>query len=173
MVAKLRAIEAELRRRMHEPVADVGAWFQKVVNGYYCYHAVPRNIDRLSVFGQRLRRLNADYDDEPLPGKSPWCAILNRFSIFRSCLISIDKDLARQNSCHSRGCVSLSFALMRKAAPDVRRGSPHPNGLRTSPLAASRAFRPGMARTPGQARHGKRHPRKAPIGSNDLLCART
>ena len=40
-----------------EPVADVGAWLRKVVNGYYRYHAVPGNIDRLSVFGQRLRRL--------------------------------------------------------------------------------------------------------------------
>src|SRR5271155_1834633 len=57
MVAKLHAIKAELRCRMHEPVADVGAWLRKVVNGYYRYHAVPGNIDRLSVFGQRLRRL--------------------------------------------------------------------------------------------------------------------
>ena len=57
MVAKLHAIKAELRLRMHEPVADVGAWLRKVVNGYYRYHAVPGNIDRLSVFGQRVRRL--------------------------------------------------------------------------------------------------------------------
>src|SRR5882762_543763 len=57
MVAKLQAIKAALRLRMHEPVADVGAWLRKVVNGYYRYHAVPGNIDRLSVFGQRLRRL--------------------------------------------------------------------------------------------------------------------
>ena len=57
VVAKLHAIKAELRRRMHEPVADVGAWLQKVVTGYYRYHAVPGNIDRLSVFGQRLGRL--------------------------------------------------------------------------------------------------------------------
>src|SRR5271168_2643484 len=57
MVAKLHAIKAELRCRMHQPVADVGAWLRKVVNGYYRYHAVPGNIDRLSVFGQRLRRL--------------------------------------------------------------------------------------------------------------------
>jgi hypothetical protein len=42
---------------MHEPVAEVGAWLQKVVTGYYQYHAVPGNLDRLSVFGQRLRRL--------------------------------------------------------------------------------------------------------------------
>jgi RNA-directed DNA polymerase len=44
-------------RRMHEPVADAGAWLQKVVNGYYRCHAFPGNIDRLSVFGQRLRPL--------------------------------------------------------------------------------------------------------------------
>jgi hypothetical protein len=54
---KLHAIKPELRRRMHEPVADVGAWLQKVVNGYYRCHAFPGNIDRLSVFGQRLRPL--------------------------------------------------------------------------------------------------------------------
>src|SRR6202171_5549640 len=57
MVAKLHALKAELRLRMHEPVADVGAWLRKVVNGYYRYHAVPGNIDRLSVFGQRVRPL--------------------------------------------------------------------------------------------------------------------
>jgi len=57
MVANLQAIKAELRRRMHEPIADVGAWLRKVVTGYYRYHAIPGNIDRLSVFGQRLRRL--------------------------------------------------------------------------------------------------------------------
>jgi RNA-directed DNA polymerase len=57
MVAKLRAIKAELRYRMHEPVASVGEWLQKVVVGYYQYHAVPGNTDRLRVFGQRLRRL--------------------------------------------------------------------------------------------------------------------
>ena len=57
IAAKLHAIKAELRLRMHEPVAEVGAWLRKVVTGYYQYHAVPGNIDQLSVFGQRLRRL--------------------------------------------------------------------------------------------------------------------
>src|SRR6266849_10629862 len=28
-----------------------------LLSGYYRYHAVPGNIERLSVFGQRLRRL--------------------------------------------------------------------------------------------------------------------
>jgi len=57
MIAKLRAVKTELRYRMHQPVALVGAWLQKVVLGYYQYHAVPGNLDRLRVFGQRLRRL--------------------------------------------------------------------------------------------------------------------
>src|SRR3974390_36864 len=57
MVAKLHAIKGELRLRIHQPAAEVGAWLRKVVTGYYQYHAVPGNIDRLSVFGQRLRRL--------------------------------------------------------------------------------------------------------------------
>jgi len=57
MVAKLRAIKAELRHRMHEAVPSVGEWLQKVTLGYYRYHAVPGNIDRLNVFAQRLRRL--------------------------------------------------------------------------------------------------------------------
>jgi RNA-directed DNA polymerase len=57
MVAKLRLIQAELRYRMHEPVAAVGEWVRKVVSGYYRYHAVPGNLNQLRVFGQRLRRL--------------------------------------------------------------------------------------------------------------------
>ena len=57
MVAKLRQIKAELRRRMHDPVSSVGEWLKRVTLGYYNYYAVPGNIDRLNVFAQRLRRL--------------------------------------------------------------------------------------------------------------------
>ena len=57
MAAKLRAVKAELRRRMHEPVALVGEWLRRVTVGYYRYYAVPGNIVRLHVFAQRLRRL--------------------------------------------------------------------------------------------------------------------
>ena len=49
MVATLHAIKAELRLRMHEPVAEVGAWLRKVVTGYHQYHAAPGNIDQLSI----------------------------------------------------------------------------------------------------------------------------
>jgi hypothetical protein len=39
---------------MHEPVALVGAWLKRVVEGYYRYHAVPGNLSVLSRFRERL-----------------------------------------------------------------------------------------------------------------------
>jgi len=57
MVAKLKAIKVELRRRMHDRMADVGAWLRKVVLGYYQYHAVPGNTIPLRIFKLRVCRL--------------------------------------------------------------------------------------------------------------------
>src|SRR3982751_1933984 len=57
MVAKLQSIKAELRRRMHSPPAVVGAWLQKVLQGYYQYHAIPGNMRRLATFACRVGRL--------------------------------------------------------------------------------------------------------------------
>ena len=48
--AKLREIKAELRRRWHHAVAEVGAWLRAVVQGYFTYHAVPGNMDQLNSF---------------------------------------------------------------------------------------------------------------------------
>jgi group II intron reverse transcriptase/maturase len=57
MVAKLRAIKAELVRWKHAPSAQVGEWLKKVVHGYYQYHAVPGNLSQLNIFRHRVRRL--------------------------------------------------------------------------------------------------------------------
>ena len=56
MRAKLHAIKQELRRKMHEPVGQVGAWLKRVVDGYYRYHAVPGNLAVLGRFRERLCR---------------------------------------------------------------------------------------------------------------------
>jgi len=48
--AKLRELKQELRRRWHQPVAEVGAWLRSVVQGYFNYHAVPGNMDSLNSF---------------------------------------------------------------------------------------------------------------------------
>ena len=55
--SKLREIKQHLRRRRHEPVAHTGEWLRSVVQGYFNYHAVPGNLDRLSTFRTRLTRL--------------------------------------------------------------------------------------------------------------------
>ena len=50
MVAKLKAIKAELQHRKHHRTSEVGAWLRKVVLGYYQYHAVPGNTGQLRIF---------------------------------------------------------------------------------------------------------------------------
>jgi RNA-directed DNA polymerase len=57
MRAKLAALKAELRVRMHDPMRQTGAWLQTVVRGYLQYHAIPGNTPRLNTFRERLRRL--------------------------------------------------------------------------------------------------------------------
>ena len=54
MVAKLKAIKAELQRQKHHRTAEVGAWLRKVVLGYYQYHAVPGNTTQLRIFQRRV-----------------------------------------------------------------------------------------------------------------------
>src|SRR5271168_2163048 len=57
MVAKLKAIKAELQRRRHDRTATVGAWLRTVVLGYYQYHAVPGNTTQLRIFQRRVNWL--------------------------------------------------------------------------------------------------------------------
>src|ERR1700726_1688495 len=66
MVAKLKAIKAELQRRKHHRTTEVGAWLRKVVLGYYQYHAVPGNSIQLRIFNRRVGR--------------PWRSVLVRRS---------------------------------------------------------------------------------------------
>jgi RNA-directed DNA polymerase len=47
---KLSELKEELRRRWHQPVAEVGQWLRSVVQGYFNYHAVPGNMDSLNSF---------------------------------------------------------------------------------------------------------------------------
>jgi group II intron reverse transcriptase/maturase len=47
---KLKELKEELRRRWHQPVAEVGKWLRSFVRGYFNYHAVPGNMDSLNSF---------------------------------------------------------------------------------------------------------------------------
>jgi hypothetical protein len=55
--AKLREIKAELRRRMHEPVPEMGAYVRAVLLGHMHYYAVPMNAVSVSNFRMALGRL--------------------------------------------------------------------------------------------------------------------
>ena len=56
MRATLTAIRVKLRRKLHEPVAQVGHWLKRVVQGYFNYHAVPDNLRRLQGFRDEVCR---------------------------------------------------------------------------------------------------------------------
>lgn len=57
MRAKLQEIKQELRRRLHDPVADVGQWLRSVVGGWMRYYAVPLTWDILVAFRRHVTRL--------------------------------------------------------------------------------------------------------------------
>jgi hypothetical protein len=47
-------IKDELRRRMHRPIPEQGAWIEQVVRGFFAYHAVPTNGAALKAFAWLL-----------------------------------------------------------------------------------------------------------------------
>jgi group II intron reverse transcriptase/maturase len=55
--AKLSEVSAELKRRMHEPIPEVGKWLRSVVGGHFRYYGVPMNSPALSIFRFQIGRL--------------------------------------------------------------------------------------------------------------------
>jgi RNA-directed DNA polymerase len=56
MRAKLKMVQQEMRRRMHQPIAVQGKWLSYVVKGYFNYHAVPTNSQALVAFRTEIAR---------------------------------------------------------------------------------------------------------------------
>jgi group II intron reverse transcriptase/maturase len=48
--AKLGEVKAELRRRLHDPIPQVGAWLGSVVRGHVQYYGVPMNGPAIAQF---------------------------------------------------------------------------------------------------------------------------
>ena len=48
--AKLREVKAELQRRLHDPIPEVGAWLRQVVSGHTQYYGVPTNSPAIAMF---------------------------------------------------------------------------------------------------------------------------
>jgi len=55
--AKLSAVKAELRMRMHDPIPVVGQWLGRVVGGHVRYYGVPMNGPALGLFRFQVGRL--------------------------------------------------------------------------------------------------------------------
>jgi RNA-directed DNA polymerase len=54
--AKLNAVKAEIQRRMHESIPEVGKWLQAVVRGHNRYYGVPLNQHALLIFRFQVGR---------------------------------------------------------------------------------------------------------------------
>lgn len=50
LLAKLAELRAEMLRRMHDPVPEVGKWLRAVVTGHFRYYGVPMNSPALGLF---------------------------------------------------------------------------------------------------------------------------
>jgi RNA-directed DNA polymerase len=48
--AKLSEVSTELKRRMHDPIPEVGKWLRSVVGGHIRYYGVPMNSQALYLF---------------------------------------------------------------------------------------------------------------------------
>jgi len=57
MAAKLKDIRQQLCRRRHDPMGSTVPWLIQVVHGYFRFHAVPGNEERLKAFRNDVLRL--------------------------------------------------------------------------------------------------------------------
>ena len=57
MVAKLKDIRQKLRMRMHESIGEIAEWLKSVVRGYFQYHAIPGNKQRMKAFRREVVRM--------------------------------------------------------------------------------------------------------------------
>ena len=55
--AKLKAVATELRRRLHHPIPEVGAYLRSVVRGHIQYYGVPMNLPALKAFCLAVARI--------------------------------------------------------------------------------------------------------------------
>jgi RNA-directed DNA polymerase len=57
LTEKLKAVKAELRRRMHNSILEQGKWLRTVIRGYFEYHAIPGNMKALGTFRTQVTRI--------------------------------------------------------------------------------------------------------------------
>jgi group II intron reverse transcriptase/maturase len=71
--AKLNEVKAELWRRMHHPIPEVGQWLRSVVDGHNRYYGVPMNDPALHLFRLQVGRLwHRALSRRSQNGRIPW-----------------------------------------------------------------------------------------------------
>ena len=68
--AKLQEVKTELRRRMHRPIREQGAWLRSVVAGHVRYYGVPMNGPALRTFRSPGRMALAPHASATRPASS-------------------------------------------------------------------------------------------------------
>ena len=56
MRAKLKAVNDQLRRRLHQPIPEQGRWLASVVHGHVAYYAAPGNYEAVAAFCDQVTR---------------------------------------------------------------------------------------------------------------------
>lgn len=54
MRAKLKAIQIELKKRMHHPIPEQGQWLRMVLRGHYQYYGAPWKSEALRTFRDQM-----------------------------------------------------------------------------------------------------------------------
>ena len=57
IIAKLKELKRELRKRLHWPIPEVGKWLRSVLLGHYRYYGLPGNSRKLNAFRYHLIHL--------------------------------------------------------------------------------------------------------------------
>ena len=57
LAAKRKEMGATLRQRRHRSLAETIRWLQSTVRGYFQYHAIPGNEERLRAFRNDVLRI--------------------------------------------------------------------------------------------------------------------
>jgi len=71
--AKLREVKAELRRRLHDPIPEVGQWLRTVISGHNRYYGVPMNVPALATFRYQVGWLwRRALSRRSQTGRVPW-----------------------------------------------------------------------------------------------------
>jgi RNA-directed DNA polymerase len=106
MAAKLKDIKAKLRVRMHVRISGTVQWLRQVVGGYFQYHAVPGNEQRMATFRWEVARI--------------WYRTLKRRS--QRCRLSKGRFVARL------GCLLPTVQALHPY-PSIRFDAKYPNIL--------------------------------------------